>query len=446
MLREIDGDIFQVVDACPANGQPLAVDGAAAGGEGDARRSGQVLPGDRGGILSHRLWRALGHDLPAEPPPARAKIHHPVGGGDQAHIVLDQQHGVAQVAQGAQHLDQAGIVARVQTDGRLIQHVEHAGQPRAEQGRQPQPLRLARRERGGGALEGQVAQANLDQPPDALLQIGHDRLGDQPVLGGQGALQPGDPPGQLAQREPRDLYNVLAGDAHHAGLGAQARPGALGAGLQHQHALKLFQVIGILVGGVLGVAAQQVGDHALEAAFGHGVGRFDLRVVAAENRAVDPVEQQVTLSGTQLAQGHGGVEIKAVVAPGGAQRFDIPGRDAGFPEQHRPAGQALFLVKDVRQVGSVDGAHAGAGRAGPGRLVEGEEGHAHLGQQCAAVGAGNIALRLIGFIFIHPHAFRRLGRLVGGRDVHAALETGAVPDAGEQHAQVGVDFGDGADG
>jgi hypothetical protein len=57
----------------------------------------------------------------------------------------------------------------MQPDSWLVQDVQHPGQPGAEQGRQPQPLRLTRRERRRGSLEGQVAQANLDQPPDALL-------------------------------------------------------------------------------------------------------------------------------------------------------------------------------------------------------------------------------------------------------------------------------------
>jgi hypothetical protein len=43
--------------------------------------------------------------------------------------------------------------------------------------------------------------------------------------------------------------------------------------LPHQQPLQLFQVVGVCVGGVLGVAAQQVSDHALEAALGDSVSK-----------------------------------------------------------------------------------------------------------------------------------------------------------------------------
>jgi hypothetical protein len=75
---------------------------------------------------------------------------------------------------------------------------------------------------------------------------------------------------------------------------------------------------------VLGVAAQQVGDHALEAALRDGGGRLDLRVVAAESGAVDPVEQQVALGRAERADGHGRVEIKVETIPSPVQAGQAP--------------------------------------------------------------------------------------------------------------------------
>ncbi len=75
-------------------------------------------------------------------------------------------------------LQQAGVVARVQADGRLIQHVQHAHQARADLRGQADALRLAARKRGGRALQGQVVQPHVDQeaqPGEDLLQ---DALGD----------------------------------------------------------------------------------------------------------------------------------------------------------------------------------------------------------------------------------------------------------------------------
>ncbi len=66
-----------------------------------------------------------------------------VCGGDGLQVMLDHQNGVAQVAQTPQHLDHAVGVALVQADGRLVEHIQHSGQPGAEQAGQAQALGLA---------------------------------------------------------------------------------------------------------------------------------------------------------------------------------------------------------------------------------------------------------------------------------------------------------------
>ena len=61
-------------------------------------------------------------------PGARAHVDHVVGGADRLLVVLDHDHGVAEVAQALEGLEQARVVALVQADRRLVEHVEHAGQ------------------------------------------------------------------------------------------------------------------------------------------------------------------------------------------------------------------------------------------------------------------------------------------------------------------------------
>ena len=51
-------------------------------------------------------------------------------------IVLHHEHGVAEVAQMAQRVEQLVVVALVQSDGRLVENVEHAHQARADLRRQ----------------------------------------------------------------------------------------------------------------------------------------------------------------------------------------------------------------------------------------------------------------------------------------------------------------------
>ena len=68
-----------------------------------------------------------------------------------------------------ERLDEAAVVALVQADARLVEHVEHAREPRPDLGRQPDALRLAARERRGGTRQVQVVEADLEEEVEAQL-------------------------------------------------------------------------------------------------------------------------------------------------------------------------------------------------------------------------------------------------------------------------------------
>jgi hypothetical protein len=90
-------------------------------------------------------------------------VHHPaavlagsgpdvddvVGHLDGVLVVLDHQHGVAQVPEPNQGLDQPVVVPLVEPDRRFVEDVEHAHQPGADLGGQPDALRLAPGQRRG---------------------------------------------------------------------------------------------------------------------------------------------------------------------------------------------------------------------------------------------------------------------------------------------------------
>ena len=59
----------------------------------------------------------------------RADVDDVVRGADRVFVMLDDDQGVADVAQPEQRLDQAVVVALVQADGGLVEHVQHADQP-----------------------------------------------------------------------------------------------------------------------------------------------------------------------------------------------------------------------------------------------------------------------------------------------------------------------------
>jgi hypothetical protein len=71
------------------------------------------------------------------------------------------------LAQLRQRVEQDAVVARMQADGRLVEDVADALQVGAELGGQPDALRLAARQRRRGAVERQVAEADLAQEGQA---------------------------------------------------------------------------------------------------------------------------------------------------------------------------------------------------------------------------------------------------------------------------------------
>ena len=74
---------------------------------------------------------------------AGTDVDHVVGNADRLLIVLDDDHGVAEVAQPHQRFDEPSVVALMQADRGFVEHVEHADEPAADLGREPDALRFA---------------------------------------------------------------------------------------------------------------------------------------------------------------------------------------------------------------------------------------------------------------------------------------------------------------
>ena len=86
---------------------------------------------------------AFRDDLTAMNAGARPDIDDVIGGEDRVLVMLDHNDGIAEIAQAAQGFEQPRIVALMQTDRRLIEHVKHASQSRADLRREPYALALA---------------------------------------------------------------------------------------------------------------------------------------------------------------------------------------------------------------------------------------------------------------------------------------------------------------
>ena len=79
--------------------------------------------------------------------------------------------------------EQPAVVARVQPDRRLVEHVEDAGQAAADLAGQADSLALAAGERRRAAGQGQVIEADVDQERQAVADLAHQVAGDVPLVG-----------------------------------------------------------------------------------------------------------------------------------------------------------------------------------------------------------------------------------------------------------------------
>ena len=167
---------------------------------------------------------------------ARAEIDQVVGRANRLLVVLDDEHGVAEIAQLAERGEQPPVVALVQADRRLVEHVEHARQLRPDLRRQADALALAARERGGAAAERQIADADIDQEPQPIADFAHDALGDEVLaLGELAALSTSGSASEIGRstyserRRPLTRTARLSGRSRppsHAGHGCSARNGS----------------------------------------------------------------------------------------------------------------------------------------------------------------------------------------------------------------------------
>ena len=158
---------------------------AAMARDGDGEAAGEILSGDGLRIGGDFGDRARGEDVAAKLARAGAEVEEMVGGADDAGVVLDDEDGVAEVAQGVKDADELCGVARVQADGGLVENVKRTDQARAERCGELDTLRFAAGERGAEAVEGEVFEADLDEEVDALADLFEDLAGDLNLRGGE---------------------------------------------------------------------------------------------------------------------------------------------------------------------------------------------------------------------------------------------------------------------
>ncbi len=366
--RDADGQVLQVVLARAGDGEPLAGEGARLGAVQHGGGAGEIASGERLGAGHDLGRRALGDDVAAETARAGAEVEHVVGVADGVFVVLDDQHGVAQVAQLLEGLNQPVVVALVQADGGLVEDVEHAAQPRADLRGQADALALAAGERGGVAVEREVVEADGAEEFQPLDDLAADALGHQRLARREAEVD-GRREGAV-ERQGGEVGDGEAADLDRQRLRAQALAAANGAG-RRGHVV--HHVLAVAVAARLVDAVAQIGENAVKA----GAGRL------AFGR---PVDQDVLLLRRQIFERELEVDLVAVggqmdeleqVLRGGA------GAEAAVEQGLGPVGDDLGGIEVVER------AQAVALRAGAEGGVEAEAARLQLGHVEAAVGAGH---------------------------------------------------------
>ena len=126
---------------------------------------------------------------------AGAHVDDIIGVADRVLVMLDDEHGVAEIAQAIEGDEQPLIVALVEADARLVEHVEHARQARADLAGEADALALAAGERARGAVEVEIVEADIVEEAEPLVDLLEDGAGDL-VLGRVELFREGREPGE----------------------------------------------------------------------------------------------------------------------------------------------------------------------------------------------------------------------------------------------------------
>src|SRR4051812_49310176 len=146
--RNLDVEISQVVLASAFDADhTIGVHAATDLGNRDLDLPTQVAAGDGLGIGTYFVDGAFGDDESAVLPRARAQIDQVIGCLHRLLVVLDDDDGVAEVAELSQGVEQTRVVALVEADGRLVQDVEHTDQSRTDLCSETDALRFTTGER-----------------------------------------------------------------------------------------------------------------------------------------------------------------------------------------------------------------------------------------------------------------------------------------------------------
>ena len=121
------------------------------------------IVGREGARLQKPREVALIHHLAAFASRTGTEVDDVVSGAHHLLVMLDDDHGVPAVSQTLERIDETLVVARMESDRRLIEDIEDASKPLSDLRRETDALRLAAGEGRRRAIEREVVEANVEQ-------------------------------------------------------------------------------------------------------------------------------------------------------------------------------------------------------------------------------------------------------------------------------------------
>ena len=216
-------DVLQIVALGAEHLEPAIVRRLAPlGGNRNLLQSDEIFSRQAVGVGHDLVRRAFGDDVPAVNAGARPHVDHVIGGADGFLIMLHHDHGVAEIAQALQRFQQLDVVALVQADGRLIEHIEHAGEPGTDLRGEADALTFAARQRAGIAAQREIFQPYIVEEFQPGADFLEDARGDFLLLLGQILVEIAEPGVGQADRFFADLTDMQPADLHRQRFGLEA--------------------------------------------------------------------------------------------------------------------------------------------------------------------------------------------------------------------------------
>ena len=145
-----------------------------------------------------------------------------IGRPDGFLVMFDDDDRVADIAQMTQGFEQTRVIALMQADRGLIQHVKNAGQAGANLRRQTDALAFTAGQRARRARQGQIIKPDIVQETETFVDFLQDTRRNLILLVGQPLGNGSEPFIRTANRVLGDVANVFAIDFDGQRFGFEA--------------------------------------------------------------------------------------------------------------------------------------------------------------------------------------------------------------------------------